>query len=141
MHEPSLAHSVAVALIEIAKSNNFSKVKEVEISVSEGNMIDEDIFMFWLKEMLKGTIFENANIRLVKNELRFKCNSCGNVWSLSEVKESLIRELCGDVVDCDTPIHYLPDIIQAYMKCPVCKSNDIEVLQSSGIMINRVIGE
>jgi hydrogenase nickel incorporation protein HypA/HybF len=141
MHEGSLAYSTAVTLIEIAKSNNLTRVREVEIIVGELAMIDEEIFMFWLKNMLKGSIYENSNIKLIRGEAKFKCNNCGNIWKLSEVKDEIIKELCGELKDCDTPIHYLPAIAQTYMKCPKCNSRDFEIQEGETILIGRIIGE
>ncbi|BDB98788.1 hydrogenase/urease maturation nickel metallochaperone HypA [Saccharolobus caldissimus] len=138
MHEGSLAYSTATALIEYAKEHNIKRATKVEIGIGELTMIDEEIYKNWLIEMLKGSPYDSAEIRLVKEPVRFKCNICNYSWSLDEVKEKVIENICKEIVDCDTPIHYLPEIAQAYVTCPKCNSRDFEIISGEGIIIRSI---
>ncbi|MEM4086601.1 MAG: hydrogenase/urease maturation nickel metallochaperone HypA [Saccharolobus sp.] len=137
MHEGALAYSTATALIEYAKDNNIREVKIVEIGIGELTMIDEETYTTWLTEYLKGSPYENAKITLIKEPVKFKCNICNNEWTLNEVKDKIMESYCKEV-DCDTPIHYLPEIAPAYVTCPKCGSRDFEIIEGEGIRIRSI---
>jgi len=135
LHEWALAKSIVDTVLEVAKERSVKSVEEVIIVVGEISQIDLDILRLALKELSKGTIAERASFILREEEAVFKCNSCDKTWSFREVKNKLVSEL-GE----DNPIHFVPDLVYALVRCPYCGSPDFELLRGRGVWIESIRG-
>lgn len=130
MHEWALAEAVISTVSKIAESEGLKEVVEVKIKVGELQQIELDILEFALSQ-LKNAKLKNAefNMEIVKAEL--KCRVCEYKWIFKKEK-----------VDEETAeaIHFLPEVVHAYIKCPRCGSPDFEVLKGRGIWLESVKG-
>ena len=127
MHEYSLAEGVILAVKSVALKEGLRSVTEVTLSVGDLAQIDREVFLEALKILSSEYGLGDINFVIEGEESSFKCNSCGFEWRWSQVKDSILRELCGDAIECDNPIHFIPDLINAFMKCPKCGSPDFEI--------------
>jgi Zn finger protein HypA/HybF (possibly regulating hydrogenase expression) len=86
--------------------------------------IDKEILGFALNELLKEYKIEVDNIEILEDQPVLKCNRCGFEWSIDT-----------DSVDEDVreSIHFLPESIYAYYRCPKCGSVDYEILKGRGL--------
>ncbi len=134
MHEWALADGILKTALEFAKEHNARSVKEVRIVLGELQDIEQEIVEFALNEMKKGTIAEDAEFKFEDEEAEFKCRNCGTVWKLKDVSEGLSGEVRED-------IHFVPDVVHAFLSCPECGSRDFEVVKGRGIYISQIILE
>ncbi|MCD6171961.1 MAG: hydrogenase nickel incorporation protein HypA [Thermoplasmata archaeon] len=132
MHEWALAEAVISTVKEIAEKENFSMVKQVNIKIGELQGIEIDIFEFALKELLQGNL-KNAEIRIKVVKTKFRCNVCGYEWKFDESKnlDEEARE----------SIHFIPEVVFAYTRCPKCGSPDFEIMEGRGVWVESIRGE
>jgi hydrogenase nickel incorporation protein HypA/HybF len=119
MHEWALGEAIVSELVERSKHKNITE--KVEIAFGELNQIDREALLFVIKQMAKGTNLENLDYSVVQTETSFFCNACGHHWRFADVKCYLAREL-GE----DNPVHFIPDIIQVFVRCLKCGSQDFQ---------------
>ncbi len=134
MHEWALAEAVVESVIEVARKEKFTSVKEISISLGELQDIEVEIFEFALKNLVgKSDLLKNAEIKLRIEETLLKCRACGKEWSLKETKN--IDE------DVREAIHFLPELSHSFIRCPYCGSMDFEIVKGRGVSVDSISGE
>ncbi|MEF3281047.1 MAG: hydrogenase nickel incorporation protein HypA [Elusimicrobiota bacterium] len=122
MHEWALAESVILSIEE-----NSLKNKKIRIIVGELQSIDREIFKFAIDEILKQKKY-NLDYKIKVEKAGFKCNNCGNKFSISEVLKKTDDEREN--------IHFVPEMVKAFVKCPKCKSVDFEIIKGRGVSLS-----
>lgn len=130
MHEWALAEAVVSAVSQIAEREGLKSVTEVRVAIGELQQVELDIFRFALSQLKTG-VLEKAKFILKVVQARLRCRACGSEWSFSG------SMLTGD---CSEAVHFVPETLHAYARCPKCGSPDFEVLQGRGIWIESVKG-
>ncbi|MEM0000585.1 MAG: hydrogenase nickel incorporation protein HypA [Desulfurococcaceae archaeon] len=120
VHEWALAESIVLYVL----SRGIKKAKKVAVKIGVLQSIDKDILVFAVRELSKEYGLEIGEVEVVDEEPVFKCHICGYTWSLnmSEVEEP-VREA----------VHFLPEAVYAYFKCPNCRSIDFEIVKGRGL--------
>ncbi|MDW8022277.1 MAG: hydrogenase nickel incorporation protein HypA [Nitrososphaerota archaeon] len=131
MHEWALAEAVISAVSQIAENEGLKAVSMVKIKVGELQHVDLKIFKFALSQLKTG-ILKKAKFTIETVKARLKCRVCGYEWIFSE---ALLSENSAEA------IHFIPETIHAYIKCPKCGSPDFEFLQGRGIWLESIKGE
>ncbi len=140
MHEYSLAYGIIMSILDLVREKKLKSVKEVEIEVNDLAQIDLEIFKTALNELSKDTPLEDTRFIIREVSTMFRCHSCNYEWSWKDIKNDVIKELCGDDGECDNPIHLSPSLASVYVRCPRCGSLDIE-FTNYGVRISKVVGE
>lgn len=76
MHELSLAMETIELVTREAKKTGVSLIREILIEVGNLSGVEADAFEFALELMVKGSILENATIRLIRTPGKGKCTTC-----------------------------------------------------------------
>ncbi|MVT13057.1 MAG: hydrogenase nickel incorporation protein HypA [Euryarchaeota archaeon] len=137
MHEWSLANGIVRTVLQEKEKNGASTIKIVEISVGEISQIDIETLRYALENIARGTPLENSEIRIDMERTELKCRTCGHIWNFEESKKYL--EPVGE--EGDNALHYLPESVSIFVKCPVCHGQDIEILGGSGVRVKKIIME
>ncbi len=132
MHEWALAEAIVNSVIKEAQDKNLRKVDLLSIKVGEIQQIDLEVFDFALKELSKDTILDGAKVKYKDYPAILFCNVCGNEWSYRESFEKLKDEE-------KEAIHFIPETIHVYIRCPKCKSVDFEIKEGRGIWIEEIL--
>lgn len=100
------------------------KIKRLTIRLGALQSIDKDILAFAIRELSKERGIDIEDVELVDEPLLLKCNACRYEWKveIQEIEEN-IREA----------IHFLPEAVYAYFKCPNCNSIDFEIVRGRGL--------
>jgi hydrogenase nickel incorporation protein HypA/HybF len=130
MHEWALAEAVISTASQIAEKEGLKAISEVKIKVGELQQVELDIFEFALSQ-LKTDIFKNAKFAIETVKAELKCRVCSYKWVFSK------NRLSGDSAEA---IHFVPETIHAYIKCPKCGSPDFEILHGRGIWLESIKG-
>ncbi|HDJ50686.1 MAG TPA: hydrogenase nickel incorporation protein HypA [Thermoprotei archaeon] len=128
VHEWALAE----AIVEYVKSNypNVNKFRRIEILLGELQSIDEEILGFSLKEILNSEKIAVDELVLSEEEAVLRCRRCRHEWRLKELKlEDEVKEA----------IHFVPEVVHSFIKCPKCGSRDFEVVRGRGVYVKEVI--
>jgi hydrogenase nickel incorporation protein HypA/HybF len=126
MHEWALAEAVLSTVLREAEKREAIRIKRIVIGLGSLQQIEKEIFRFALKELAKGTPLMKVKFSIKHVDARLKCNRCTREWKFSPKKES--AEL----------IHFLPEAVHAYEKCPSCGSPDFSIQRGRGVWIEKI---
>ncbi len=130
VHEWALAEALVEYLKNHIKSVNGKYVEKLVVGLGKLQSIDREIFSFALTELLKQEGVVVNNIEFVDEDILFKCRRCGYTWrmDLDELDE-WIKE----------SIHFVPEAVHSFIKCPRCGSRDFEVVKGRGVRILEIV--
>jgi len=131
MHEWALADAIVNSSLKLAKDKGIQKVNEILIRIGEVNSIDLDAFSFALSEIMKGTILENSKITYKEIEATLKCNNCGFIFKY----KNEFNKLTSDEKE---SIHFIPETVHIYLRCPNCGSIDFDFIEGRGIYLEDI---
>jgi hydrogenase nickel incorporation protein HypA/HybF len=136
VHEFALADAVITTALQAADNEGMTRIRHIDVRVGELQRIARDLFEFALKEVLPA-----AEPRLVDTRItvqiepaRFRCRPCGHDFGQADVPEPRDRQEAE-------AIHFIPELVHAYVQCPACKSPDFEVTRGRGVSIGGIEGE
>ncbi|WP_440059747.1 hydrogenase nickel incorporation protein HypA [Thermogladius sp. 4427co] len=125
VHEWSLAEAV----VKYVASIYGNRIRTLRIKIGVLQNIDKDIFTFSLRELSSLYNVSVDELEIVDEEPVFRCNVCGYEWSLDP------GSLTNDVRE---SIHFLPESVYAYFKCPRCGSRDFRIVKGRGVEVLEV---
>ncbi|OYT46558.1 MAG: hypothetical protein B6U85_07380 [Desulfurococcales archaeon ex4484_42] len=134
MHELSLADALLKALSNYAVRNNV-RIRRVILGIGQLAQVDKDLLKDNIVTLAGVYGLDDVKFEFKEEETIFKCNACGHVWRWGEIRDEVLRGLCGDVVECDNPIHYIPALANVFIRCPKCNSLDFEVIKGQGLEV------
>ena len=136
MHEWALAESILAAAVEAAEKEKLKKISKIKISIGELQQIEQDIFEFALKEIIKtqDNKLKNVKIHIETEESVLKCKSCEHTWNFSEIKKKINENEAEE-------IHFIPEVAFVHTRCPKCGSPDFEIQTGRGVSITSIKGE
>ena len=131
VHEWALAEAVISTILNVAKEKSAKKITKAEIKIGTLQQIEVDVLTFAFRELVKNTPLEKTEIKLKPEEVYFKCRVCGVRWNFSNATNALGREK-------SEAIHFVPDLVHAFIRCPRCGSPDFEVVGGRGIWVEYI---
>lgn len=135
MHEWALAEAVIATLIDLSKEEGLDEISKIKIKIGELQQIDTEIFKFALDEIAKYKdtgLLRDINIEIETEEAIFRCHICRNEWTFDDIS--------GIDEDRLESIHFAPEVIHAYVRCPQCKSPDFEIIHGRGVLLESIKG-
>lgn len=123
MHEWSIAYSVVKTLLD-----NFpdKRVKKVTLVIPQFSFLDLDLLKEAFNELKKDSdVVGSAELEIKIAEPSFRCKNCGREFKLSDIEREInsVKSEYGE----EYPLHLMPELLPAFIKCPYCGSHDIEV--------------
>lgn len=131
MHEWALADAIVESSLKLIDEKKLNKVKEIYIKVGELQNIDLEIFDFAFKELIKDTKLKDSIVNYIKEDAILKCLRCGNEWMFKESFNKLKE-------DEKEAIHFIPETLHIYIKCPKCSSGDFEIKSGRGVHLEDI---
>ncbi len=138
VHEYSVAEGIVLAIKKLKEANDLGEISEAVISVGNLAQIDREVLHELLKILSDEYGLGTVKFLINEEESKFECNHCGFSWGWSQVKNEIMRELCGDVSDCDNPVHFIPDLVNVFMSCPNCKSQDFKIVSGYDVKLLNI---
>ena len=129
VHEWALSETIASYLEERFRGK---RILEISLGIGELQNIDEDILVFSLRELLKSKGLGDPKITTRRIPIHLRCRSCGFSWSIK------INDFSEDLAEI---LHFVPEAIHSYIKCPRCGSRDYEILSGRGVYIENLVIE
>jgi hydrogenase nickel incorporation protein HypA/HybF len=118
MHELSLASSVVEYLQRLAGEQGMAKICEIHLEIGDMAHVEPRQLRYSLAMVSRGTVAEGAKIRIRRRRVTLKCQKCGSVSGF---------KLMDSFADFE-------------LKCPRCKSPDVEIDKGRELMLTRVKG-
>lgn len=143
MHELSLAQGIIDAVISETKKNGGKAVREMDVEVGELMQLDCGALEAMLKALMTGPMFSGAVLHLSVAQASFSCRGCGARWGMDEAKRQLasvpgslkVREPDSE----ELPLHFLPYLYPAFVRCPECGSSDSSAVGGEQISLRRLV--
>ncbi|NPA96209.1 MAG: hydrogenase nickel incorporation protein HypA [Crenarchaeota archaeon] len=127
MHEWALAEAIARYAESVCSSRRVSKIV---VKLGTLQAIDREVLSFALNAILESDGIRGAEIVLEDEEAVFRCRRCGATWRYSDVElDEALREA----------IHFLPEAVHSFVRCPRCGSRDFEVVKGRGVEVAEVV--
>lgn len=126
MHEWALAEAIVLYL----KEQGFVKAKKVLVYVGTLQSLDKDILVYAINELIKAEGLIIENIEVLEENPVLRCNTCYFEWEFD------VKSFPDSIVE---TIHFIPEVLYAYYRCPHCGSRDFEILRGRGISRIEVI--
>lgn len=131
MHEWALASSIIETLKTLSEKHN-SKIVKARIVLGELQSIDEGILKYALETLKKDMGLRDTEFEFIVEEAEFKCRRCSHTWKLGDVKKDLEE-------DVKESIHFVPEVVHSFLRCPKCGSRDFEVIKGRGLYIESIV--
>ncbi|ALL00850.1 [NiFe] hydrogenase nickel incorporation protein HypA [Pyrodictium delaneyi] len=126
MHEWALIRAIIAEVEEVVKKGY--KVDEVTVYLGELQNVDKSVMEAYLNEAIP-QIAPGAQVRYETEPARFRCRVCGREWGLDAVElDEATREA----------IHFVPEAVYSFVRCPFCGSRDYEITQGRGVRLALV---
>ena len=145
MHEWSIASGIVESLVALRRDRK-AKVLQVEVGVGQLSGIEAEILRYALETLSETEGLKGVNYMVKIREGRFKCSRCGNNWDYKDSRSAL-KEASRDnqgieePEGIESPLHFFPQLITVFVRCPKCGSSDMEVIDGTDTVIESVILE
>jgi len=136
MHEWALAEGVMRTALQVKDQEGLKNITAIRVRVGELQQIDLEVFEFGLKALFqtRPECFKNTTIEFEKEEAMLTCRVCGKSWAYRDTLSHLDRETSES-------IHFLPETVHVYVRCPECQSPDFEITKGRSLWIEWIRGE
>ncbi len=130
VHEWALAEAIVNYVLSEAGRRGVNGAEKIVLRLGVLQSIDREILDFSLRELFKMNNFNVREIKYIDEPVRLRCRRCGYEWSINvEELDEATRE----------SIHFVPETVYSFFKCPRCGSRDFEIISGRGIKIEEII--
>jgi hydrogenase nickel incorporation protein HypA/HybF len=123
LHEYSTAVGIVQTAISVAKKNNATAIKKVELSVGEFTMLNSEQLTFAFQIAAEGSIAEEAELLIEKQSGKIKCEECGFEGVINQSTKGLD--------------HFLVNL-QNIFECPKCHSNRTKIVGGRDVFVKNI---
>lgn len=123
MHEFSTAVGIVETITKVAKENNATRIKKVELVVGEFSMLNNEQLKFAFEIAAEGTLAEKAELIIEGQKGEIDCKDCGFKGPVETQKK-----------DVD---HFVVDLVNIF-ECPKCKSNNTKISGGRDIYVKNI---
>ena len=119
MHEFSIASEIVRTVLDTAEKNNGKKVLSIQLEIGDLTHLNGDQVGFWIKELFKRSVAEDAEVKIKTVKARIRCKACGYKGGLRSDREDSFRHL-------------------ALQTCPRCNSFQFKVEKGRECILRRI---
>jgi hydrogenase nickel incorporation protein HypA/HybF len=119
MHELSISSEIVRAVIDSAEKNNGKKVLSIQMEIGELALLNVDQVFFWVRELFKGSIAEDAEMKIKMIRARFACKACGYKGGIKSDQEDPFRHV-------------------SFQTCPACHSFQVKIVKGRECTLKRI---
>lgn len=129
VHEWALAEAIIETSVKLAEEKKAKRIKRIMVRLGVLQSIDKDILSYSLNILRRECNIPIEQIVFESEDVVFRCRKCGYEWGLDEMKRK------EEIMEA---IHFIPEVIYAYVKCPKCNSTDFKIVSGRGVSITRI---
>jgi len=135
MHEWALAEAVLKAAEKVAADEKMLKVEEIVVVLGTLQSVDAEAFPEIFREVRKNApaVLSAAEIVTENEKASYCCRACGREFSADDLRPMNHEE--------SEAVHFVPELVSSYMRCPACKSPDFSIVRGRGIYIKEIRGD
>jgi len=121
-----------LAVESYAKSVGASKVRRVTLLLGELQSVDVEVFKEALNIAKESSSVPIEEVHFENEKALLECRKCGSKWTLEEA---------GLTEEQREAVHFVPELVHAFARCPRCGSVDFEVARGRGVVVKEVLVE
>ncbi len=89
MHELAVTERILDIVLRHAEANNVNRILSIQLKIGELSDLENEWVQKYFDHLSKGTLAENAKLKIEKVPVVMKCNDCGQSFEVNvrEVKE------------------------------------------------------
>ncbi|MEM1526735.1 MAG: hydrogenase nickel incorporation protein HypA [Ignisphaera sp.] len=130
MHEWAIAEAIIETIITKASESNTKNFSYIKVKLGKLQQIDREILAFAINELLKLAKDEHGievkEVVFDDEKAVAKCLRCGYGWDLD----------LGSMDESSKEyIHFIPEVVYAFISCPRCGSHDYDIVSGRGISV------
>lgn len=145
MHELSIAQNIVDSVLAEANDTNASRVSELDVEIGELMQLDRKALTFAIKLLMTGPLLKGARVHVRVRRASFVCRKCGSEWGMAEAQRQLASVpdtlRVNEPDSRELPLHFLPQLFPAFIRCAKCGSADISESAGQDIRLSRLILE
>jgi hydrogenase nickel incorporation protein HypA/HybF len=130
LHELALAEGIILNILDFAHKSG-RHIVGFRVAIGEFAQFNKKLVEELLIELVKGTELEKANITVEVERAVIKCLYCGSELEFHR----LIKKLPNDQKEM---IHFLPELLNSFSKCPDCGKSDFEIEKGRSVRLVEV---
>jgi len=130
LHELALVEGIISYVLDIANKRG-GHIVSFKVTIGEFAQFDKSLIKDLLVELVKGTELERANIIIEIERAVARCLYCNSKWGVNELLEPLPN-------DQKEMIHFLPELLNSFSKCPNCGKSDLEIEKGRSVRVAEV---
>jgi hydrogenase nickel incorporation protein HypA/HybF len=119
MHEFSISSEVVKTVLDTVERSKGKKVLSIQLEMGELTLLNLEQVTYWIQELFKGTIAEEARIKVKTIKVQLQCNSCGYKGRNISKEKDIFH-------------HSIPLI------CPKCGSLEINIEKGKECILRRI---
>ncbi|MBN2380376.1 hydrogenase maturation nickel metallochaperone HypA [candidate division WOR-3 bacterium] len=120
MHEMSVAQGIAQAVIKTAEREKAVKVAKINLEIGELTFLNPEQVIFWLAELLKDSVAEEAEIEHMEVRAKVRCEKCSYEGPLDVHEDPLFHR--------SLPV----------FTCPWCKKGSLTILEGRDCIVSSI---
>jgi hydrogenase nickel incorporation protein HypA/HybF len=143
LHELSIAQTVVDSVLSEVDRRGAEGVAEVDLDVGELMQLDRKALAAALRILLDGSRLKGARVRLHVERAEFACRKCDEQWGMPQARRQLAEVpdmlLVREPESKELPLHFIPYLYSAFLRCPHCGSSDILALRGKELRLRRIV--
>ena len=119
MHEFSISSEIVRTVLDTAEKNNGKRVLSIQLEIGELTHLNGEQVSFWIKELFKDSVAEDAEVKIKTIKARILCKACGYKGSIGSDQEDSFRHL-------------------SLQTCPRCNSFQFKIEKGRECILRRI---
>jgi len=119
-HEMSVAQGIAQAIVKTAEREEAVKVAKINLEIGELTFLNPEQVIFWLVELLKDSVSEEAEIEYKEVRAKVRCEKCSYEGPLEVHEDPLFHR--------SLPV----------FACPECREGSLKILEGRDCIVSSI---
>jgi len=119
MHEFSISSDIVRTVLDTVEKNTGKKVLSIQLEIGELTHLNGEQVSFWIKELFKDSVAEDAEVKIKTIKARILCKACGYKGGIGSGQEDSFRHL----------------VLQS---CPRCNSFQFKIEKGRECILRRI---
>jgi hydrogenase nickel incorporation protein HypA/HybF len=145
LHELSIAQNIVDSILTEANDSSGKRVSMLDVEIGELMQLDRNALSYAIKLLMTGPLLSGARVRVHVKKVSFVCKKCGKKWGMAEAQKQLSSVpdslRISEPDSKELPLHFLPYLYPAFIKCPECGSADITAIGGHEIRLKELTFE
>lgn len=107
-------------VLDSAQDKSASRVKAIHLEIGDLLFLNPEQLEFWMRELFKGTIAQDAEIKMERVKPEIKCSKC---------------DYEGEIRLEDNPLYHIHP--PAFF-CPKCNTHDVKIARGNECLIRDI---